>query len=62
MTRHPLTGRFAKRIEPARLLLWQPKSAAHVAGHRTRKARRSEAVRAHVEALRLDVALRRGWL
>jgi hypothetical protein len=52
MTRHPLSGRFAKRLEPARLLLWKPKSAAHVRGWETRKARLSAAVWAHISALR----------
>ena len=48
-------GRFAKRIQPARLLLWHLKSAPHCRGWVSRRARLSAAVWAHIEALRADI-------
>ena len=44
----------------ARML--RAKSEPHRKGWQARRAKRSAEIAAHIEALRMDLALRRGWL
>ena len=59
------SGRFRPRLlRDAPLLdaMMTGKSAPHVRGHETRRVKRSAEIAAHIEALQLDIAMRRGWL
>lgn len=69
MARHSLrfgrTGRFRPRLlrdTPLLDQMMRAKSPSHQKGWDTRRAKRSAEIAAHIEALRLDIALRRGWL
>lgn len=59
-------GRYRRQTirEAAPLLarMLRGKSPPHVRGHQTRRAKRSAEIVAHIEALQLDIAMRRGWL
>lgn len=58
MRRGPTSGRFLpKPVADALPLFMRPaKSAPHVAGHRTRKAKRAAWVAAHIERIRETMA------
>jgi hypothetical protein len=59
------SGKFRPRLlRDAPLLdaMMTGKSAPHVRGHETRRAKRSAEIAAHIDAMRLDIAMRRRWL
>jgi hypothetical protein len=59
------TGKFRPRLlRDAPLLdaMMTGKSEPHRKGWDTRRAKRSAEIAAHIEALQLDIAMRRGWL
>lgn len=59
------SGKFRPRLlRDAPLLdaMMTAKSAPHRKGWETRRAKRSAEIAAHIEALQLDIAMRRGWL
>ncbi len=62
--RFPHSGRWRPRspAEAVPLFLARPKSEPHRKGWDTRRAKRSAEIAAHIEALGLDMAMRRGWL
>lgn len=69
MARHSLrfnrTGKFRPRLlrdTPLLDAMMRGKSPSHRKWWQTRRAKRSAEIAEHIEAMRLDMALRRGWL
>lgn len=63
--RFPRSGRFRPRLlrdTPLLDAMMRGKSPAHRKGWQTRRAKRSAEIAEHIEAMRLDMALARGWL
>lgn len=62
--RFPHSGRWRPRspAEAVPLLLARPKSEPHVRGNRTRAERQRALVLDGMEQLRMEVAMRLGWL
>jgi hypothetical protein len=67
---NPYRVRRSGRVRPKPLSADAPllhailkaKSPPHKKGWDTRRAKRSAEIAAHIEALQLDIAMRRGWL